>query len=296
MKSIMKRRFSIIIAALLIGISSCEEGNNDQVLDMVGEEDSASIDEMKSIFYMIPSPMETAIILKHAGAIYDGSLLNDPVNVSNYDTKAKQAINLGIYGADLSYATLFNQSQEIMFYVTAAKRLAENLGIMNAFDENTITRVENNVEDKDSMMIIVSEVYWMADAYLKETDNIETSSLVLYGGWLEALHIAASLYQKNPDNEDLKSRIAEQKYSLENLVGLLKKTSYESEEVKSAYEELLKIQKIYDRFEVLEGEASLKVDKTTGVNIIEGDNTLSVPKEQFEELFALINKIRENHI
>ncbi len=286
-----------ISLSLLFCLSGCENEAATDLNDLMENvEAESTVEDLSSIFYMIPSPLETAIVLKKSGANYDGSLLNNPTNVSNYDTKAKQAINLGTFGADMSYATLFDQSQEIMFFVSAAKKLAEELGIMKAFDAQMIESVENNIENRDSMMHIVSNVYWVADAYLKETENVEVSSLVLYGGWLEALHIASELYKKNPDNIVLKERIAEQKYSLENLLALFSKTSKISPELKTTYEELLSLKAIYDTFNYTEKEVTVGIDEETGISIVEGRNELAASKDQLENLFKTVAEIRKKNV
>ncbi|MBL7984091.1 MAG: hypothetical protein JNM91_03795, partial [Flavobacteriales bacterium] len=62
---------------------------------------AARVRKTKNIFHNIPSPMETAALLKKAGAEYDKDILNDPNNRSKYTSASKQALNLGIYGADL---------------------------------------------------------------------------------------------------------------------------------------------------------------------------------------------------
>jgi hypothetical protein len=80
----------------------------------------------KNIFHNIPPPMETAALLKKAGAEYDKDILNDVKNVDNYTAASKQALNLGIYGADLSYASVFNNTQESMLYTSCAQNLAKS--------------------------------------------------------------------------------------------------------------------------------------------------------------------------
>ena len=65
---------------------------------------------------------------------------------SKYQTTRARAINLGIYGTDINYASMFNQTQETLFYVKCAKTLANNLGVMNAFDKETLDRIEGNID------------------------------------------------------------------------------------------------------------------------------------------------------
>lgn len=47
-----------------------------------------------------------------AGAKYNKNILNDVKNVDKYTSAGQQALNLGIYGADLSYTSVFNHTQE----------------------------------------------------------------------------------------------------------------------------------------------------------------------------------------
>jgi len=253
------------------------------------------LDEVKNIFYMIPSPIETAILLKKAGAEYDYTLLNAPNNASKYDTKFKKAVNLGIYSADLSYATLFDQIQDIRFYISSSKKIAEDLGIMKAFNQGMIDRIEYNLEDKDSMMAIVSEIYWIADAHLKETDNVVVSSLMLYGGWIEAFHLACNLYKADPSNIALKKRITEQRHSLDNLVGLLNKTAFIDQQINRCVKDLQSLQKTFDSFELTEEEVGIRKE-SSGISVITGKSVLSMSKEQFERLFKLVESIRERNI
>ena len=135
----------------------------------------------KNIFHNIPSPMETASLLKKAGAGYDKSVLNDVKNVDNYTSASKQALNLGIYGADLSYAGVFNNTQESMLYTACAQNLAKRLDVANAFGQETVDRMEKNRNDRDSLLDIISSTYWDVDAYLKDNgrDNISVDNLDL---------------------------------------------------------------------------------------------------------------------
>ena len=110
------------LAAALVVLVACGGGESGQqdTLNVPDSADSAAQAERmrktRNIFYNIPSPMETAALLRKAGAEYDKDILNDVKNVDRYTAASKQALNLGIYGADLSYASVNNQTQESMFY------------------------------------------------------------------------------------------------------------------------------------------------------------------------------------
>ena len=77
------------------------------------------------------------------------------------------------------------------------------------------------MENKDSLLIFISELNRLSDQYLKENQSEGISALILAGGWVESLYFATEL-QRVTGNEKLRTRIAEQKNTLENLIGLLK--------------------------------------------------------------------------
>src|SRR5690606_15980861 len=93
----------------------------------------------EKIFYSIPAPLEMTGLMKRAGATYDKSLVNDPNSQGRYSTVNARALNLGVYGADLSYSTIFDNTQEALQYLKATQSLAEGLGITDAFDYETVT-------------------------------------------------------------------------------------------------------------------------------------------------------------
>ena len=120
----------VFAITLLIGCGSGKDSASDS--DNLVTIDSLEIDEqliqdvkaVKEIFYSLPSPLETAMILKQAGAKYNEELMNPTENTSNYVTNKSMALNLGIYTTDLSYASLFDQTQATINYMNAAKKMA----------------------------------------------------------------------------------------------------------------------------------------------------------------------------
>ena len=181
----MDRKFllpiSLAIVALLTACGGDQPPQDALVVDQ-GKDSTAQdarIQKTRKVFYSIPSPMETASLLKKAGAEYNSKILNDIKNVDKYTAASKQALNLGVYGADLSYTSVFNHTQESMFYTSCAKKLADRLGVSNAFNDTTLERMEANMNDRDSLLSIISETYWNVDAYLKENERDNISALMI---------------------------------------------------------------------------------------------------------------------
>lgn len=216
------RTLIICAGAALLAACGGEPPPQDQLTSGAGDsaQQATRQQKTKSIFYSIPSPMETATLLKEAGAEYDKDILNDVLNVDKYTAASKQALNLGVYGADLSYASVFNNTQESMFYTSCAKKLADRLGVSNAFNDSTIERMEANRNERDSLLDIISETYWMVDAYLKENGRDNISAMMIAGGWVEGLYIATQVTKTN-DTPAMRQRIAEQKLGLGDLIALV---------------------------------------------------------------------------
>ncbi len=262
-------------------------------------QDSAAQSEMtkkaKKVFYAIPSPVETANMIKQSGANYNKDLLNPKENVSKYTTNTSMALNLGIYGADLSYTSIFDQTQPSMQYMGCSKKLADALGITGAFTPETVDRLEKNVNNKDSLLQIVSDAYLTTDAYLKENERASTSALIIAGGWIEGLYIATKIAGKEAKNSTIVTRIAEQKSVLENLVSLIE--SYPNDP--SLADVLNQLKSLNDVYASLGGAATktdAKTDDAAKQTTIGNDANASLTPEQLATISAKVDAIRTSII
>ncbi|MEZ4757420.1 MAG: hypothetical protein R2817_11390 [Flavobacteriales bacterium] len=242
----------------------------------------------RNIFYNIPSPMETAALLQKAGAQYNGRLLNDVKKVDTYTSANKQALNLGVYGADLSYASVFNHTQESMFYTSCTKKLADRLGVLTAFNDSTLELMEKNMGDRDALLDVISETYWNVDAYLKENGRENISALMVAGGWVEGLYIATQVSATN-DSQDLRQRIAEQKLSLGDLIALVDSYEVEDPALDAVRKDLEAIRTLYANVQV--GGGSTTVSEENGVALIGGDSPRATLTD--DQLKAIREKVAE---
>ncbi|HLV42459.1 MAG TPA: hypothetical protein VKY37_09280 [Brumimicrobium sp.] len=172
--------------------------------------------------FSVPSPVQTALLIKSLSIPFNETLLNEKENINNYSTTTSQAINLGIYGADLGYITLYEQNAKSLSYLSIVEEISNKLGIAGAFDKTFIERFERNSNVEDSMLVILTDGFRKADNFLKENDQKNTSALILTGGWLESMYFATQLYKQSKDDKIL-ARIGEQKQSLETIIELLEK-------------------------------------------------------------------------
>lgn len=246
----------------------------------------------KKIFYTVPSPYETAIIFERSGVGYNIGFLNPIDNVNNYSTSAKQALNFGVYGADLSYANIFDQSQQCMFYMNCAKKLADGLGITSAFDAETMERIESNMNNRDSLMNIINDSYWLADSYLKENEQDYLSALIISGGWIEGLYLGTATMDKDHPSPDLMRAIADQKYSLDNLIGLI--DLYDHPEVEKMKANLQKLKLSFDKIQ--SSTSATSVSNNEDMTTIDGGTTLTYSTEKILEIAETVKSIRNEII
>jgi hypothetical protein len=105
--------------------------------------------------FSVPSPMQTALLIQKSGVTYDKNILNPGNKNGQYSSDFTKALNLGIYGADLGYVSMYNQTQDALGYLGAVKQLADKLGVSAAFDQQTMKRINDNISNKDSMLVLV---------------------------------------------------------------------------------------------------------------------------------------------
>lgn len=291
--------FSVI--AILTNCSSDKEKSTDT--DEVVTIDSLEIDEklvqdvktVKEIFYSLPSPLETAMILKQAGAEYNEELLNPTENVTRYVTNKSMALNLGIYTTDLSYASLFDQTQATINYMDAAKNMAEGLGILNVIDEETVNRLEANINNRDIIMDIISETIMNSSSFFEENDRQAMSAIVLVGGWIEGLYIATNLVTSDDDlqNNELVKRIVDQKLTLSTVYSLLEENT-DNDDVKNIIIQVDLIKQIYDKIEITSSEIEPVTDEETKVTTLKSTTQVKMSPSTFNQLKDQVKVIRNN--
>jgi hypothetical protein len=292
----MKKYFylvTIVFAAYACGNDSTNNSSDENASSNLDESKSLErAEKAKKVFFTVPSPYETALIFERSGVGYNIGVLNPVDNVNNYSTNVKQALNFGVYGADLSYANIFDQSQQCMFYMNCAKKLADGLGVTSAFDAETMERIEENMNNRDSLMNIINDSYWLADSYLKENGQDYLSALIISGGWIEGLYLGSATLDKEKPSVEIMASIANQKYSLDNLIGLV--ALYDHPEVDKMKLKLEKLKLSFDKIKVETTETSVSSNKE--MTTIDGGSTLSYTPENILEIAATVKTIRDEII
>ncbi|HPQ09596.1 MAG TPA: hypothetical protein PK995_10275 [Bacteroidia bacterium] len=238
--------------------------------------------------FSIPSPIQTAMLIQKLGLPFNKAILFGTSKTNTFNTDASRAIMLGVYGADLGYVSMYNQTQEALTYLTSIKQLADKLGVSSAFDEKTFKRFENNLSNKDSLVALVGVAYRASDSYLKNNKRLDVSSLILFGGWLESMNIAIESY-KSKNNDEIKRRIAEQKLTVNNLLQLLTLNTPDQTDLIASLKDL---NMTYEKVEFKYQYVAPTTDTTRKITYINSTNELIMDDATFKNIIEKIQSLR----
>ncbi|PWE01138.1 hypothetical protein [Marinilabilia rubra] len=235
MRNLLNQPLIAIILAVALVFSACQSGkkknNNKEERGTVATQkiEKEEIEkDVREFVYPLPTTFEVTEMLNRIGASYILTLSNAAENVDKYLTEKKQAINLGVYGADLSYASTYNQKQQIMSYMEASRKLIDALNISGALPSDLVEKIEQNEDNKDKLVEIITNTFYDTYDYLNANNRGAVSMLVLAGSWVEALYITTNISEDTYQNKEMVKIVMQQKSSLNKLLGLMK--NYESDE------------------------------------------------------------------
>ncbi|HOU99123.1 MAG TPA: hypothetical protein PLP65_09790 [Bacteroidales bacterium] len=294
------RIFALPILGIMVITTVLFSCGGDTKDDQIENKISNSIDSNASTLvkfdntlFSMPSPYEIAFLVKRANLEYNKGMLN-PYNKShNYVTNFDKALNMGIYGSDLGYLTLYEQNSDAIQYFSVVKILSQELNIENAFDKKTVTRIESNIGNKDSLMYIVSTSYRKADQYLKDNNRNDVGVLILAGGWIESTYMLTQL-AKQSNKPEILTRIAEQKHPLDNLIKLLSPYYNTSKEYAEMTDQLIDLAYDFDGIDISYTYAPPKVDEQNKLTIINSKSQVNFSDQQLKTITEKLEKIRNN--
>ncbi len=271
MKSI---EFLCCLIIFLLFISSCSNEEK-PTTNLIVEDSLEGPSQLQQTAVKVPSPIELYIFMYNANAKFEKNYLNPIDNHTKYVTKIKKALNLGIYASDLAYCTVFKQNKETFSYFSVTKKIADELGLTEGFDENIVKRIDQNMNNSDSLYQISNDSYALAINFLERQGKEDLLPLMITGAWIESVDLAIkSVKNFNPNNE-IVIRIADQGLLLENILELFQYVKNHSE-YKEIIDMLLDLQQSYDKL----------LDNSSEI----------ITKKQFDEISHKIKTIRAKFI
>ncbi len=294
----MKFNFLFILMSILILISCNGENNNRNDKDSIdlGDADTGivNIDESNDVIYFVSSPGEIIQVLNEANLTYKPSLISDFAKAENYIVQTSQAINLGIYTADLGYCSYFDElscSANLFFGI---RDLCKKLEVDYLLNNIHHSRVKNNLHNADSIKLLAKEYNKLIYNYFIENEKKGLLTLISTGGLVESLYLALNSIEKVDPESEIAKAIAEQKFPFE----VLRDFAYQQKENEAISIVLKDIEKLDQIFITITPKQDIKtnVENKDGKIIIGGSSSLTIDQLQFENLKKVVNEIRTAYI
>lgn len=288
----MKTGLSLMIMSLSLLFTACGGGEGDDDLNNVNVDTTAedefdeSMFESPDIDYHLPSPLQVASIFKKSGLEYNAGVTNPTDNASKYTDDLNQMLNFGVYSADMAYCVLNEQSNEGRKYLKVISDLAGEIGMEAVFEnQDLMDRFDANIEDKDSIEILMIDIHERTEEYMEENDMQHTSAIHFAGAWTEGMYLGVYDYENNPEKDGVGSQLTEQMAILSNIIKGLEDPKNDGMELGWLITDLKKIQSTFDNF------SSVKAYYED-----ENADELILADGEFESLAVLIKDLRSKII
>ncbi|MBK8226639.1 MAG: hypothetical protein IPK70_05635 [Flavobacteriales bacterium] len=280
--------FALLLAACGGGEPGSTPGN-DSLSTQATDKESELIG-IGGRFFSVPSPVQAAIAIKEAGLKYQKDLTAPLEKGDAMTARMAQAMMMGVYGADMSYATVHRDAQRALATLETIERLSAKLELNNAFDKALVERFKANMGSEDSLLRFSGMAFRAADQYLKANDALDVSAWVLAGGWVEGMHLtlADPAAAKSPA---LLARIGEQKGTLDGLLTVVDGINSDgaSDALMKGLKELRQEMEAVKTTYVFEAPVTDAAKMTTYIN---SKSTAEVSPEQLAAIAAKVAALR----
>jgi len=240
---------SVIIGGLLFTVYSCKtQSDKDKTGKKVLVKPAAKEvikSGLKEFVYPLPTSFEVIKMINDLEIGYDIGVSNLTENADKYFIEAKKAINLGVYGADLAYASTYQMKQEVMLFLETSRKLADDLGIASIYNEELISEVENSIDKKEELVELITNSFYDIYSQLNKNGKANLALLGVAGSWVEALFITTQVSANVYHNIGLVKIIHKQKTSLETLMDILNDNNGD-EKIDKMIKELTPLYNIYE--------------------------------------------------
>ena len=271
MKTIIKSTILLVLSFVIL--SACKQAG--QQSTEASADDKLSKEEilkgLEEIVFPLPEPMNVYQMLQDIGAPYVGDILNPVESIEKYFSSNVKAVNLGVYAADLSYATIYDKKEAIDSYQKSLKILIDDLGIKIDYKLLASEETKAKATDIDSLVSLTSNVFYDIYDFLYTESDPALAALMVNSYYIEGLYIATHISKETFDNIEMVKIIYGQAKPLEELIKLNENFA-DNQYVETLQNALTKLKALYD----------------------ETDGSLN--KEQLDTLTATIETIRASLI
>lgn len=266
---LFKKLFLSLFIASFVLLFSCNDSVPPSNALLVDSSETES--DLQKTAVKVPSPIELYIFMYNADAKFVKENLNSIDNHSKYISRQKKALNLGVYASDLAYCTVFKQNKETFAYFSVTKKMADELGLTEGFDETIVNRIDQNMSNSDSLYQISNDSYATAIRFLEQQGKEDLLPLMVTGAWIESVNLAIKSVTKFDADNEIVVRIVDQGLLLESILELFQYVKDEPE-FKDIVDKLLDLQQSYDKL----------LDNTDVI----------ITQKQYEEIVSKVKAIR----
>jgi hypothetical protein len=216
----MKKIFTgIILSSLIISaacLTSCKDNATAKQQKKVELEQVKEIgDKIEANVYPLPTSVEVIKMLTELEVGYIIGISNPFENAKKYFSSTTRAINLGTYGADLSYASLYNIQQEVLNYMNAIRALSNELNMSQIYNEDLYEKIKQNFDNRDELVKILTTAFNDTYEHLSENDQQPLALLVVGGAWVEGMYLTTHVSEAAYQVAGISRALLEQKKSFE---------------------------------------------------------------------------------
>lgn len=292
----MKKLILPIAAIALILTQGCgsDEPVQEPVEDLTQDTTEVSEDTHVEEFYQIPAPDEMFAFIKQSGLPYSSAVLNSVDNASNYTEPRSQALNFGIYSADLAYTAAFEEYQESIKYFACIRKLGDEVGVSSAFNEGMAKRIQNNLDVADSLVAITNDSYFGVIEYMEENERGKDLALLAAGGWLESVYIVTNTVKEFNKEEPYASRLADQKLIYDNLLSYMDQYK-DDQQVATTINEFKEIGTVFENLEEIEVKSEAASEGRMVLGAGKTTTKLVMGEEQFNKLKEIVTNLRNSY-
>jgi hypothetical protein len=258
----MKKIFAgALITMLILSSISYTSCKNRATEKQQAKEEMEKVDSLKgqieSNVYPLPTSAEVIKMLTDLEVGYSIGISNPVENTKKYFSSTTRAINLGVYGADLSYVTLYNMQQEVINYMSAIRSLANELNMSKIYNEDLYEKIKLNFDNRDQLVDILTKAFNETYGYLSDNDQQALALLVVGGAWVEGMYLTTNVSEAAYQVAGISKVLIEQKKSFELYLELTQ--PYLSDPSISDFVKLLEpIKKVYEGLSTSLTEQNIK--------------------------------------
>ncbi len=268
-------RWKLIILLIFFSLSGCKnkKAPEQQPIIPVSIEDTGSQFQNKVyVKYKIPLPLDLFDYLGD-NKQFNGDILL-PLDVArNFLNDKTKALALGVYNADLAYCSVMSNPQLSIEYFKVSKNLAQDLEVEAGYSDDLFNRLNNNIDNIDSIRKITDEAYWQACNYLDENDKYNILPFVVYGGWIESIYLI--LKSETPGNRaEVRDLVLKQRQGFNNVKNFIYDAQLETsayfyhDDLKKIIQQIQGIINLYDRYQIATNTEKEKIYNQIASKII----------------------------